>query len=170
MLIRIGEALGVGWSRNMLYSGFNILPRSVFWSAYFNGRSDNTDVIPLDESLVDANSATGNTRRPTLGCIAVALLTALGFYLAFYFSPLGQHLRYYGPAEEIVNELVMPLRNDLLDGDVCVDALLDMPKYSELRNRVIAPVADSGEIVRFHMNEMFEIGLHADGSIIWHKN
>ena len=30
MLIRSGEALGVSWSRNMLYSGFYILPRSVF--------------------------------------------------------------------------------------------------------------------------------------------
>ena len=29
MLIRSGEALGVGWSRNMLYSGFSILHRSV---------------------------------------------------------------------------------------------------------------------------------------------
>ena len=27
----------------MLYLGFNILRRSVFWSASFNGRSDNTD-------------------------------------------------------------------------------------------------------------------------------
>ena len=48
VLIRSGEAPGVGWSRNMLYSGFDILPRSVFWSASFNGRSDNTDVIPLN--------------------------------------------------------------------------------------------------------------------------
>ena len=31
----------------MLYLGFNILPRSVFWSACFSGRSDNTDVIVL---------------------------------------------------------------------------------------------------------------------------
>ena len=45
-LIRSGEAGLVGWSRQMLYSGFNILLRSVFWSAYFNGRSDNADVIP----------------------------------------------------------------------------------------------------------------------------
>ena len=29
VLIRSGEAPGVGWSRNMLYSGFDILPRSV---------------------------------------------------------------------------------------------------------------------------------------------
>ena len=45
VLIRSGEARLVGWSRNMLHSGFNTLPRSVFWSADFNGRSDNTDVI-----------------------------------------------------------------------------------------------------------------------------
>ena len=45
MLIRSGEARLVDRSRSMLYSGFNILPRSVLWSAYFNGRSDNTDVI-----------------------------------------------------------------------------------------------------------------------------
>ena len=46
-MIRSGEALGVGWSRNMLYSGFNILPRSVVRSAYSIDRSDNLDVIPL---------------------------------------------------------------------------------------------------------------------------
>ena len=37
----------VGWSRSMLYSGFNILPRSVFWSADLNVRSDNADVMSL---------------------------------------------------------------------------------------------------------------------------
>ena len=47
VLIRSGEARLVGWSRLVLYSGFNILPRSVFWSADFNGRSDNTVVISL---------------------------------------------------------------------------------------------------------------------------
>ena len=34
----------------MLYSGFNILPRSVFWPADLNGRSDNADVIRLRRS------------------------------------------------------------------------------------------------------------------------
>ena len=43
-LIRSGKAPAIGWSRNMLYSGFNNLLRSVFWSANFNGRSDNLDV------------------------------------------------------------------------------------------------------------------------------
>ena len=52
VLIRSGEARVVGWSRKMLYSGFNILPRSVFWSADLNGRSDNTDVIWLEQSCV----------------------------------------------------------------------------------------------------------------------
>ena len=47
VLIRSGEAPAIGWSRNMLHSGFNISPRSVFWSADSNGRSDNTDVIHL---------------------------------------------------------------------------------------------------------------------------
>ena len=47
MLIRSGEARLVGRSRSMLYSGFVTLPRSVFWSADFNGRSDNADVIRL---------------------------------------------------------------------------------------------------------------------------
>ena len=32
----------------MLYSGFNISPRSVFRSANFNARSDNTDVMRLN--------------------------------------------------------------------------------------------------------------------------
>ena len=45
VLIRSGEALGIGRSRNMLYSGFDILTRSVFWSANWFRRSDNTDVI-----------------------------------------------------------------------------------------------------------------------------
>jgi len=44
-LIRSGEARLVGWSRIMLYLGFKLLPRSVFWPADFNGRSDNADVI-----------------------------------------------------------------------------------------------------------------------------
>ena len=46
----------VGWSRQMLYSGFNILPRSVIRSADFNGRSDNSDVIRAS-GLTQADNA-----------------------------------------------------------------------------------------------------------------
>ena len=50
----------------MLYSGFITFPRSVFWSAYLNGRSDNLDVIPpkmnrneLIKMIRDANTNDG---------------------------------------------------------------------------------------------------------------
>ena len=52
VLIRSGGARLVGWSRLMLYSGFNILPRSVLWSANLNGRSDNTDVMWAKHTLI----------------------------------------------------------------------------------------------------------------------
>ena len=39
----------------MLYLGFNTLPRSVFWSADLNGRSDNTDVIRLAKKFMNQN-------------------------------------------------------------------------------------------------------------------
>ena len=42
----------------MLYSGFNILPRSVFWSACFNGRSDNLDVIPPGRAQIKIRLST----------------------------------------------------------------------------------------------------------------
>ena len=35
----------------MLYSGFITLPRSIFWSANFNGRSDNLDVMLLKSKM-----------------------------------------------------------------------------------------------------------------------
>ena len=57
-MIRSGEARLVGWSRSVLYSGFNILPRSVFWSADFYGRSDNLDVIRLHRDKFDHKDLT----------------------------------------------------------------------------------------------------------------
>ena len=63
VLIRSGEAQLVGWSRLMLYLGFNNLPRSVFWSADFNGRSDNTDVIRL---RIDTMPSVSKSIRYTL--------------------------------------------------------------------------------------------------------
>ena len=46
-LIPGGEAQLVGWSRSMLYLGFNTLPRSIVRSAGFARRWDNLDVIQL---------------------------------------------------------------------------------------------------------------------------
>ena len=57
-MIRSGEAPGIGWSRNMLYLGFSILPRSVVWSANPVSRSDISDVMRLIKS--DATLTTKN--------------------------------------------------------------------------------------------------------------
>jgi len=57
VLIRSGEARLVGWSRLVLYSGLTILPRSVYWSANFNSRSDNTDVMSLPARQNDEYSS-----------------------------------------------------------------------------------------------------------------
>ena len=56
----------------MLYSGFNTLPRSVFWLAGFNGRSDNTDVIQLktgdtfeiDNSMINRSAVVVRVKQP----------------------------------------------------------------------------------------------------------
>ena len=53
----------------MLYSGFNILPRSVVRSADFNGRSDNLDVIPLK---MKTNYFIRTLYSPNLGARAFA--------------------------------------------------------------------------------------------------
>ena len=58
MLIRSGEARLVGWSRQMLYSGFSILPRSVIRSANSIDRSDNLDVIRLEPIAVQRDGGT----------------------------------------------------------------------------------------------------------------
>ena len=68
-LIRSGEARLVGWSRSMLYSGFNILPRSVFWSAYLNGRSDNLDVIHLRDICSKGQDGKIETASKTVPCL-----------------------------------------------------------------------------------------------------
>ena len=62
----------------MLYSGFNILPRSVFWSAYFNGRSDNTDVMSLNLNL---NSMQFSIK--TLLASTTITAVAVGSYIKF---------------------------------------------------------------------------------------
>ena len=70
----------------MLYSGFNTLPRSVFWSAYLNGRSDNLDVIRLSQIPESFELMTShNEDRPVLeflsfvsGWLALGVVGTLG--------------------------------------------------------------------------------------------
>ena len=69
----------------MLYSGFNILPRSVFWSAYLNGRSDNTDVIQL-RSMQD--EPPNPYQAPSISVETEAKLNAVKFHPLRYFASL----------------------------------------------------------------------------------
>ena len=59
----------------MLYSGFNILPRSVIRSANSIARSDNLDVIPLREKQGWMKPSPQNIRSVALGaCIPLRFL------------------------------------------------------------------------------------------------
>ena len=81
----------------MLYCGFITLPRSVFWSASFNGRSDNADVIRLNQismreivSTTDTNSGSPRIDGTRLTCANVAQSLWYGFERSID-SYLGTH-------------------------------------------------------------------------------
>ena len=72
MLIRSGEARLVGWSRNLLYSWFITLPRSIVMPAAFVRRWDNADVIHLKQNV--KFSLRQISLIIAIGCVALALL------------------------------------------------------------------------------------------------
>ena len=76
-MIRSGEAQLVGWSRSILYSGFNILPRSVIRLANSIVRSDNLDVITL------ALNPTDRTMKFQIRTLLLATLAAAAVVLTF---------------------------------------------------------------------------------------
>ena len=79
-------------------------------------------------------------------------------------------MRYYGEAESFV-ERVLVLRNELkTDGHRVLRQILDSPEFLDLRKREMKIDLDVGELVRFQVNEMFDIGLEKDGAITWHSN
>ena len=77
----------------MLYSGFNILPRSVFWSADLNGRSDNTNVI-LIHMAQTANKKKFSIPRYDRWDVAIliALPVIVTFAIGAHKAPLGEAL------------------------------------------------------------------------------
>ena len=78
-LIRSGEARLVGWSRQMLYSGFITLPRSGCRSADLNGRSDNLGVIPLKQHVQSRSNMNLLTRLVSMRFGTRTILAAIGF-------------------------------------------------------------------------------------------
>ena len=69
----------------MLYSGFNILPRSVFWSANWFRRSDNTDVIPLKQNVQSRSNMNLLTRLVSMRFGTRTILVAIGFAALFVY-------------------------------------------------------------------------------------
>ena len=74
-LIRSGKARLVGWSRQLLYLGYSVLPRSVFWSADSNGRWDNLDVMCLNQLPASAMDKDLINSKKTKGPVSYTHLT-----------------------------------------------------------------------------------------------
>ena len=109
-----------------------------------------------------------DSSKRNLGCLAVFVLILLAGWATIGFGPIGQQIRAFGEAEQIVNDFVVPFKNELTDEGATATALLNLPRYAELKKREIAPNTEEGELVRFHINDTHEIGVTSDYLIIWH--
>ena len=108
--------------------------------------------------------------KSALGCAAALAASILVVWALLYFSYFGRFTRSYGEAERVVDELIVPFRCEVGEPGVTVESLLALPKFADLEHRAIPPDNDVGEIARFHINDMFEIGVMPDGTIQWHQN
>ena len=108
-------------------------------------------------------------KNNALGCAVALAVFIIVAWACLCFSPFGRFVRSYGEAEDVVNELVIPFRYEIIDG-VEAGSLLERPEYSGLKKRAIPPDLETGEVARFHINEMFEIGVTPDGMIRWHQD
>ena len=86
----------------MLYSGFNILPRSVFGLADFNGRSDNLDVIRL-QKLQNFMNGTPNKRRIRFSIRSALLGLFAAAILLWVFGPASLRV-HFGDLEQIKDQ------------------------------------------------------------------
>lgn len=104
-----------------------------------------------------------------IGCVSVAVIVFALVCTVLYLSPGGRFLRYYGEAEQIVNEVIIPFRNEMAELQTEPRQLLKLTKYSELKHRVLETELENGELIRFRINDMFDIGVGDDGAIIWYQ-
>ena len=123
----------------------------------------------MGKSAIEANKT-----RSRFPARVIVTLLLLGLAITvFRFSPAYgtfRFMRYYGEAESFV-ERVLVLRNELkTDGHRVLRQILDSPEFLDLRKREMKIDLDVGELVRFQVNEMFDIGLEKDGAITWHSN
>ena len=99
MLIRSGEAPAIGWSRNMLYSGFNILPRSVI-------RRQTGFAARITRTLSDLSSSMHSKLRYSIGGLfwLTLLVATLVLFLSASSFQFRADLTYY--SDEYLPSLV----------------------------------------------------------------
>ena len=131
MLIRSGEAPGIGWSRNMLYSGFNALPRSVIRrQTKFAARITrtlsclnkmthiySTNKVILKISIRDAFWEIRNASFPNAPAANEEIMrNNIGYYLADRVTGMGVQL----PYREMTIDAVAPMifRQELAEAGV----------------------------------------------------
>ena len=106
-------------------------------------------------------------------CLLIVLVASLVFALS-YAPPvknLFRHMKFYSPAEQMVGDLILPFSMELRTNEgVSIDELLQASKYKSLKDRVMNVDLNDRERIRFHVNEMFDIGVIEDGSIQWYVN
>ena len=94
MLIRIGEAPAIGWSRNMLYSGFNILHRSVIrrqigFAARITRTLSRLLFAPIRRPNLNRYYAHDRSSWPRWKTVALLVLLALAIGWIGYFYAYG---------------------------------------------------------------------------------
>ena len=115
-------------------------------------------------------STAARSSKSAVGCAAALVASVLVVWAVLYFSYFGRFTRSYGEAEKVVDELIVPFRCEIVEPGVTVDSLLALPKFAGLKHRAVQPDNDAGEVARFHINNMFEIGVMPDGTIQWHQD
>ena len=109
------------------------------------------------------------------GSCVLLIGVVAGILLALTYAPpvrnFFRHMKYYGPAEQMVDDLILPFSMELrTDENASIDELLQSSRYKSLKGRVMDIELNDRERIRFHVNEMFDIGVIEDGSIQWYVN
>lgn len=129
---------------------------------------DGVDLVDNVEDRFNTSIPDSAAKIRKIGCAGTAAVLLILACTAFYFSSIGRHLRFYGEAEQIVDEMIIPFRNELLQSKGTPQTLINLPHYAELKQRATTTELGDGECIRFHINDMFDIGVMDDGGINWH--
>ena len=100
MLIRSGEAPGVGWSRNMLYSGFKTLPRSVI-----RRQTDFAARLTRTLSLLQIGMKKESTSRRRVIRFGIRTLLVLTLIAALLFAWIAQKRSEWANEQDSMNAI-----------------------------------------------------------------